>query len=80
MHETHLIKPIIKGIEQHALEEGAKKVTKIEIKIGELTGVTNESFSETFNVLAEGTLLENTELNLIFFPGTIIQVISFDIE
>lgn len=80
MHETHLIEPIIKGIAEHAQEEGGKSVTKVRIKVGIMTGVKEESFKQTFDVLAKGTILENAELELTFFPGTIIQVISFDIE
>ena len=80
MHETHMIEPLIKGIEQHAKEEGAKKVTNVKIKVGELTGVKEESFKETFSTLAKGTVLEGASLELIMFPGTIVQVISFDVE
>jgi len=80
MHETHLIEPIIKGIAKHAEAEGAKKVTRVQIKVGILTGVKEESFKETFMILSKGTPLEGAKLELIFFPGTIIQVISFDVE
>ncbi|OGW81426.1 MAG: hypothetical protein A3G33_01085 [Omnitrophica bacterium RIFCSPLOWO2_12_FULL_44_17] len=80
MHETHLIQPIIDGITQHAKEEGAKSVTNVKIKVGQLTGVKEESFKETFSLLAKGTILENAKIELTFFPGTIIQVLSFDIE
>ena len=80
MHETHLIEPIIKGIVKHAKEEGAKNITKLRLKIGELTGVKEESFCETFNLLAKGTILEAAELEIIFFPSTRIEVVSFDCE
>lgn len=80
MHETHLIEPIIKGISEHAQKEGAKLVTKVRLKIGELTTVKEDTFKETFSVLAKGTMLENAELELTFFPGTRIEVISFDVE
>jgi len=80
MHETHLIQPIIKGIAQHAEKEGAKVVSKLRLKIGELTGVKEESFRETFAVLAKGTMLENCELEITFFPASRIEVVSFDIE
>ncbi len=80
MHESHLIEPIIKGISEHAQKEGAKKVTKIKIKIGDLNCIKEESFKETFGVLAKGTILENAELDIILFPGSVVQVISFDVE
>jgi len=80
MHETHLIEPVIEGIAEHAQRERAKKVMKIRLMVGELTGVKEESLRTTFSALAKGTLLEEAELELTFFPGTQIQVISFDID
>ena len=80
MHESHMIEPIIKGISEHAAKEGAKSVTNVKIKVGQLTGVKEESFKETFKTLAKGTALENAEIEITFFPGSIVQVISFDIE
>jgi len=80
MHETHLIEPIIKGISEHAKKEGAKTVSKVMLKVGQLTGVKEESFRETFFSLAKGTILEGAKLELTFFPGSRIEVISFDVE
>jgi hydrogenase nickel incorporation protein HypA/HybF len=80
MHETHIIKPIIQGITEHAAEEGAKKVTNVKLKVGELTCTKEESFRETFKMLAKDTILEDAELEITMFPGTIVQVLSFDIE
>lgn len=80
MHETHLIEPIIQGIAAHAEREGAQTVLKVRLRVGELTGVREASFKETFSILAQETVLENAELELNFFPGSHIEVISFDID
>jgi len=80
MHETHLIKPIIKGISEHAKKEGARKVTNIKLKIGALVCTNENSFRETFSILAKGTLLEDAKLEITMFPGSNVQVLSFDIE
>ena len=80
MHETHLIEPIIKGISNHARREGAQSVTKVRLKVGQLTGIKEDSFKETFALLTQDTLLEGAELELTSFPGSNIQVISFDVE
>ena len=80
MHELHLIEPIIKSISEHAEREGAAAVTKIRLKIGELCGIKEESFREIFSLLARGTILENSQIELKFFPGTTIEVLPFDIE
>ena len=70
MHETHLIQPIVKGITEHAQKEGAKRVTKVKLKVGLLLGVKEDSFKETFGLLTQGTILEQAQLELNFFPGT----------
>jgi len=80
MHETHLIQPIVKGISEHAQREGAKCVTKVRLKVGLLTGTKEDSFKQTFAVLAKGTILENAQLELTFFPGAHIEVLSFDVD
>lgn len=80
MHETHLIQPIIKKIAAQAEKEGTQAVLKVRVKIGDLTGVTADSFKETFSMLARDTILENAELEITVFPGTQIEVLSFDIN
>ncbi|NQT90439.1 MAG: hydrogenase maturation nickel metallochaperone HypA [Candidatus Omnitrophica bacterium] len=80
MHESHLIEPVIKGISEHAQREGAKKVTKVRLKIGALVGVNEDTFKETFSVLAKGTMLEGAEVEITDFPGTRVEVVSFDVE
>ena len=80
MHETHLLQPIIKGISEHASQEGAKTVSKVHLKVGQFIGVKSDSLKETFSVLAKGTMLQDATLELTFFPGSKIEVISFDVE
>ena len=80
MHETHLIQPIIKGISDHAKKEGATAVTKVCLKLGALTGIKEDSFRETFTLLAKGTMLQDAKLEITFFPGTRLEVVSFDID
>ena len=80
MHESHLIEPVIKGISEHAKKEGAQAVSKVRLKVGDLTCVKEDSFRETFSVLSKGTMLENAELEITFLPGSRIEVVSFDVE
>jgi len=80
MHESHLIEPVIKGISEHAKKEGGHSVSKVRLKVGTLTCVREDSFRETFAVLAKGTILENAELEITSFPGSRVEVVSFDME
>jgi Zn finger protein HypA/HybF involved in hydrogenase expression len=45
-----------------------------------MTGIKEESFRETFQVLARGTILENAGIEITFFPGTRVEVLSFDVN
>ncbi len=78
MHEAHLIQPILRGVTEHARREGMRRVSKIRLKIGEFLGVKEDSFRETFLMLARGTCCEGANLELTRFPGNRIEVISFD--
>ncbi|HOW35004.1 MAG TPA: hydrogenase/urease maturation nickel metallochaperone HypA [Candidatus Omnitrophota bacterium] len=80
MHETHMIQPIIDGITEHAKKEGAKKVTKVVVKVGQYTGVMEGSFKETFSILAKGTMLEGAKIEVVMFPGWRVELVSFDVE
>jgi Zn finger protein HypA/HybF involved in hydrogenase expression len=80
MHETHLIEPIIRGITQHAAQEGAKQVSSVRLKIGQFMGLQETPFRETFALLSKGTILEKARLELTFSPGSRIEVLSFDVD
>jgi hydrogenase nickel incorporation protein HypA/HybF len=80
MHETHLIEPIIKGIEEHTKKEGAKTVKTVRLKIGHYLGIQEDSVRQTFIILTKGTILEGAKLELTYFPAYRIEVVSFDIE
>jgi len=80
MHETHVIKPIITGISEHAKKEGGTKVSKVCLKIGEYMGIKEDSFRETFSMLAKDTICEDCELEVTFFPASRVEVVSFDMD
>jgi hydrogenase nickel incorporation protein HypA/HybF len=79
MHETHLIQPIIRHVTAHARKEGAEKVVKVRLKIGELTGLKEAAFKQTFSLLTRGTILETADLEVSFFLGDTVELVSFDI-
>ena len=63
MHEL----PITKGILSIAVEtsqgHGSRRVTAIDIVIGELSSIVDDSIQFYFDVLSEGTLAEGAQLN-----------------
>ena len=81
MHEIHGIESIIHGIATHAQREGAQRVLKVRLRVGEITGMNEKSLRTAFADLAAGTLLQDADLELNFFPGSqIIEIVSFDID
>ena len=68
MHEL----AVTKGLLKICLEEGEKhkieKINKINIKVGELTDLVPDCISYYFNIVARGTIAENTEINVEKIP------------
>ena len=68
MHEL----AVTKGLLKIWLEEGEKhkieKINKINIKVGELTDLVPDCISYYFNIVARGTIAENTEINVEKIP------------
>ena len=70
----------VKSINEHALAQGADKVSKVLLKVGISLGINEDKLQNTFRSLTADTLLKGAELEVVFYPGTHTQVISFDME
>ena len=68
------------AVPKTSIKEIVAVAKKVRLKVGQLTGVKEDSFKETFAVLSKDTLLKGATLEMTFFPGTRIEVISFDVE
>ncbi len=53
MHETSLAMGLLDSLNQMAEKEKAKKVLKVRVKIGKLSGIVVDSFVFAFNALKE---------------------------
>lgn len=71
MHEL----AVTEGILKICLEEGAKhkvkKITKVNIKVGELTDLMPSCITYYFNIVAKDTIAENTEISVEKIPVSI---------
>ncbi len=61
MHEFSIVDSLLHLAEEHAAKNNANKVTKLEIKIGVLSGVEPELLKTAFETFKEGTICENAE-------------------
>jgi len=71
MHEYSIVQSLIDLTEEKAKQNRATKVTKIEVKIGVLSGVEVQLLETAFNTFKEGTMYENAEFITIIQPVVI---------
>ncbi|HXZ56186.1 MAG TPA: hydrogenase maturation nickel metallochaperone HypA [Gaiellaceae bacterium] len=58
MHEKALMDDLIRKLEAEARSEGARRVTRIRVKLGALSHFTEAHFREHFEHAARGTVAE----------------------
>ena len=64
MHEHGLIKNILTKVLEEAKKHGARKISKIKIKVGPLSQFTPQSFEEHFRDTSADTLAEKAVLEI----------------
>ena len=64
MHEFHLVEGIVKQVLAKAQNSAAKKVTKVALVIGELSGLDPDSIRLYFEEITRGTIVEGAPLSV----------------
>jgi hydrogenase nickel incorporation protein HypA/HybF len=64
MHETSLIPDLIAKIESVARQNGAARITAVDVQIGALAMIGPDHLREHFVEAARGTMAEGAELRL----------------
>ena len=70
MHEMSLCEGILGIIEEHAQNQGFKKVNALWLEIGAFAGVEIEALRFSFEVITKNTIAEQVRLHIIDIPGT----------
>jgi len=68
MHELAITQSMLDVVLEQAEKAEAKKVGKINLIIGEMTGVVEECVQFYFNFLSQGTLAEEATLSFTMVP------------
>lgn len=68
MHEVSMMQNTLDIAIAQAEENGAKKIDLLTMKIGELSGVIPEALEFAFDVLIQGTIAENAQLEIKTIP------------
>ena len=71
MHEYSIVDSLLQLATEHAVKNNAKKVTKLEVKIGVLSGVEPELLKSAFETFKEGTICEDAEFIMNIQPVVI---------
>ena len=71
MHETGLVKDLIRRIEGVAAENGARGVVRIRVRLGALSHLDSAHFREHFEREALGSIAEHARLELIEDSATL---------
>jgi len=68
MHEVSICESIIDILSDQAAREGATRVTSVRLRIGEMSGVVEDSLRFAFEVVSKDTLAEGAELVIVSVP------------
>ena len=69
LHELGILMGIIKTVENYAVENRVGKIEKLVLQIGEISSVIPEYMRKVYPAAVEGTLLENTQLEIEILPA-----------
>jgi hydrogenase nickel incorporation protein HypA/HybF len=64
MHETGLVRDLVRRLEASARDAGATKIVSVTIWLGALSQISPEHFREHFEADAHGSLAEDAALTL----------------
>lgn len=68
MHELSITQSILNIALDSAEKAKAKKINKIKIAVGEMTGYLPSCVQDYFDIISKGTIAENAELEFMKIP------------
>jgi len=69
MHEMSICEGIVDVLEEQAVSQNFKKVEKVRLEIGPLSGVEIEALRFCFDAVTRGTIAENAALEILETRG-----------
>lgn len=71
MHEYSVAMEIYEVILRTAMQNNAKKVTSVDLELGELTHINPDQLVFCLEILAKGSLMEGAKLNIVNTPSKV---------
>lgn len=72
MHELSVTQNILDIALRHAEKSGAKRIAALNITIGELSSIIDDSVQFYWEIISKGTLAEDSTLNFKRIPTTLL--------
>jgi hydrogenase nickel incorporation protein HypA/HybF len=69
MHELGLMQNIVDVVREHAEKNGSRRVTKIMLEVGALSGAVPESLRFYLDVCTKNTIVEGAQLEITAVPA-----------
>ena len=80
MHEFGIAQDILKGVLKSIDTDKIKKVSQINLKVGEMKMLTEESLQNAFELVSKDTRLEGAKLGIEFIPGNDLVIENIEAE
>ncbi len=69
LHELGIMIEVVSQVESFAIENNVMSMEALVLQIGELSSVVPDYLKKIYPMAAEGTMLENTRLEIEIIPG-----------
>lgn len=70
MHEFSIARSLLRRVEAEALKHGASSVRRIQLRLGELSGIEADLLRSAFEILRPGTVCSGADLAIHEVPAT----------
>jgi hydrogenase nickel incorporation protein HypA/HybF len=71
MHELSITQSLLEIALRHAERAGTQRITRLNLVIGELTSIVDDSVQFYWDIVSQGTIAEGAQLHFERVPGTL---------
>lgn len=68
MHELGITQNIVRIVQEEAARAGASRISKVKLRVGEMTGIVDASLQLCFEFCVRGTVAEGASLEIERIP------------
>jgi hydrogenase nickel incorporation protein HypA/HybF len=78
MHELSIAEELLNIITEKARQVGIRKISRIDLRIGEFSGVLPDALVFAFEMLSRDTMSQGARIEIEESEGSELQVLSFE--